>query len=198
MIRLTILLLAGLALAMFFADSFPEAPEKPVVAVHEPAPIMEPTPQAEPRIEPEVATADEPLPITPAPETPVIAQAEIADDGPALSYLDLFQSPAVVGSDGTLQIAVVETPEIDVNVALQEALEQQQDPPTNVQFVTGERVNVRQAPTTSAAVVDQVVFAEAVEVLTEPENGWVQIRIEGDGVEGFMASRFLQSNDPQG
>ena len=203
MFRLTILLLAGLGLAMYFADSFPDAREKPaVVAVQDVTPSVEPSPQIEVKVEPEITATAVPIPSTPKPETPVVAKAEIETEGqetlPAPSYLDLFQSPAIVGSDGTLQIAAAEIPETDVNIALQEALGQQDEPLTNVQFVTGERVNVRQGPTTSAAVVDQVVFAEAVEVLTEPENGWVLIRIEGDGVEGYMASRFLQSNDPQG
>ena len=57
--------------------------------------------------------------------------------------------------------------------------------------VTAKRVNVRSGPSTSDAVLGQVVKAEIVRVLSNPNDAWVKISVEGDGVEGFMASRFL-------
>ncbi|MGR3662757.1 MAG: SH3 domain-containing protein [Paracoccaceae bacterium] len=208
MFRLLFLLLAGIGLAMFFADSFPQPEKLPqkITALEEKVAPLKTAVAAKPTVQPKVretvaiATALEPKAVaTPTPESPKTDIEVVAVDIDPPSYLDLFQAPVVVGSDGKLEIAIQKT-ETDAieNTILLAAVENQPEDIPNVWFVTGERVNVRQGPTTSAAVVDQVVFAEAVEVLTEPDNGWVMIRIEGDGVEGYMANRFLQSNDPQG
>lgn len=59
--------------------------------------------------------------------------------------------------------------------------------------VTGARVNVRSGPSTSNAVLDQVTLAEIVRVISDEDNGWVKIVIEGDGVEGYMSAKFLKS-----
>lgn len=61
-----------------------------------------------------------------------------------------------------------------------------------IAMVTGNRVNVRSGPSTDYAVVGQVTFGEAAEVLSDNNGGWVQIRIQGDGVEGFVAARYLE------
>lgn len=57
--------------------------------------------------------------------------------------------------------------------------------------VTAARVNVRSGPSTANPVLGQVVRAEIVRVISPVENGWVKISVEGDGVEGYMAAKFL-------
>ena len=57
--------------------------------------------------------------------------------------------------------------------------------------VTGKRVNVRSGPSTNNAVLGQVVNAEIVQLLTVPKDGWVKISVQGDGVEGYMSTKFL-------
>ncbi|WP_254869967.1 SH3 domain-containing protein [Celeribacter sp. HF31] len=57
--------------------------------------------------------------------------------------------------------------------------------------VTASRVNVRSGPSTANPVMGQVVRTEIVRVISPEENGWVKISVEGDGVEGYMAARFL-------
>lgn len=57
--------------------------------------------------------------------------------------------------------------------------------------VTASRVNVRSGPSTANPVLGQVVRTEIVQVISPIENGWVKISVEGDGVEGYMAARFL-------
>lgn len=57
--------------------------------------------------------------------------------------------------------------------------------------VTANRVNVRSGPSTSNAVLGQVVRSDIVRVTSNPNDDWVKIVIEGDGIEGYMSSRFL-------
>ncbi|MEM5476244.1 SH3 domain-containing protein [Pacificibacter sp. AS14] len=57
--------------------------------------------------------------------------------------------------------------------------------------VTANRVNVRSGPSTSNPVLGQVEYSDVVRVISDPDSSWVKIVIEGDGVEGYMSSRFL-------
>lgn len=57
--------------------------------------------------------------------------------------------------------------------------------------VSANRVNVRSGPSTSNPVLGQVTRADIVRVVSNPANDWVEIVIEGDGIQGFMSSRFL-------
>lgn len=63
-------------------------------------------------------------------------------------------------------------------------------------FVTGSRVNVREGPSTNYAVMGKVTYGEAAEIVSDPDASWVKIRIEGDGVEGFIMKRFMTDVDP--
>jgi len=65
-------------------------------------------------------------------------------------------------------------------------------------FVTGSRVNVREQPTTNSSVMGKVIYGEAALVVSDPDADWVKIRIEGDGVEGYIMKRFMTDVDPLG
>lgn len=62
-----------------------------------------------------------------------------------------------------------------------------------VMRVAGPRVNVREGPGKDHAVVGRLTKGEEVTVLVrgEGEDGWSLIRIEGDGIEGYVATRLL-------
>ena len=59
--------------------------------------------------------------------------------------------------------------------------------------VNTKSVNVREGPGKDFSVVDRLVRGESVLVVVQGEgpDGWSLIRIEGDGVEGYVASRLL-------
>lgn len=59
-----------------------------------------------------------------------------------------------------------------------------------LQRVTANSANVRQGPSTGNPVIARVTRDEEVAVL-ETANGWSRIRIEGDGVEGWVSSKLL-------
>lgn len=62
-----------------------------------------------------------------------------------------------------------------------------------VRYVVADAINVREGPSTSNAVIGRLTRNEAVSVVSEAESGWVRIRIEGDGLEGFVAARLLSA-----
>ena len=57
--------------------------------------------------------------------------------------------------------------------------------------VTGNRVNLRDGPSTGNAIVDQVVRDQTVEVLDATNNGWKRVRVSETGVEAYIFDRFL-------
>lgn len=59
-----------------------------------------------------------------------------------------------------------------------------------VWLVSATSVNVRQGPSTDTSVVGKLANGEAVTVVSL-EGDWARIMIEGDGLEGYVAARFL-------
>ncbi len=57
--------------------------------------------------------------------------------------------------------------------------------------VVTNRLNVRSGPSTGHDIVDRIARGDEALVLSDPDAEWVQIRIEGDGVEGWVARRLL-------
>ena len=191
MIRLTLFLLAGIGGAMFMADHFPDpASDNQIASISESAievaPLFDETKLA---ANTEIVLASAQIEIIAE-----IVPAELATiKTPAADGYVPFSQPILIGDDGE---PVVE-PTAVLTATAQPVIE---DPAERfeVRYVSARRVNVRLGPSTNHAVVGGVIYAEAVQVLGEPSDGWVQIRIEGDGVEGFMAARFLQEEDPLG
>lgn len=66
-----------------------------------------------------------------------------------------------------------------------------QEDNAKVMFVTGRSVNVRGGPSTRDSVVAKLTKGEEVTVVADNGSGWTQIRIEGDGVEGYISSQLL-------
>lgn len=67
---------------------------------------------------------------------------------------------------------------------------------TQLMYVTGRSVNVRGGPSTRNPVVGKLGRGDAVSVVWVEENGWARIRVEGDGVDGYMALDFLTEQAP--
>lgn len=65
-----------------------------------------------------------------------------------------------------------------------------------VWYVIVDTVNVREGPSTGTSVVEKLTWGEAVAVSFEPGSEWAHVRIEGDGLEGYVALRFLSPEAP--
>lgn len=67
---------------------------------------------------------------------------------------------------------------------------------TDLRYVTGRAVNVRGGPSTGHPVIGSLVQGEAVRIIHDSGNGWAHILIEGDGIDGYISTRFLSAETP--
>lgn len=61
----------------------------------------------------------------------------------------------------------------------------------DIRSVSADSANVRGGPSTGHAVVGRITRGEEVEVMETDPSGWLRIRIQGDGIEGWVAGRLL-------
>lgn len=67
---------------------------------------------------------------------------------------------------------------------------------TQLRWVTANSANVRKAPSRNSSVTGRVERGEALLVLWTEDNGWARIRVEGDGVDGFVHQSLLADTEP--
>ena len=65
-----------------------------------------------------------------------------------------------------------------------------------VRYVTARAVNVRSGPSTAESVTGRLVSGDTALVLKDTGTGWTHILIEGDGIDGYVATRFLSADAP--
>ena len=63
-------------------------------------------------------------------------------------------------------------------------------------YVNASSVNVRAAPSTDAEIVGRLASGEATLMVQAVDDTWARIVIQGDGVEGFVALRYLSAEAP--
>ena len=64
--------------------------------------------------------------------------------------------------------------------------------PVDLRRVSGSRVNMRSGPSTDFTVLDTLDGGTATEVIERDTNGWVLVRVQNTGQEGWMAERLLE------
>lgn len=69
------------------------------------------------------------------------------------------------------------------------------NPTVILRYITAEAANVRDAASRTGSVIDRVERGEIVQVVEEIGD-WVHIRIEGDGIDGFVHRRLISSDAP--
>jgi uncharacterized protein YgiM (DUF1202 family) len=69
-------------------------------------------------------------------------------------------------------------------------------PVVGLRWVQASAINVREGPGTGYGVAGRLTRGEAVTVVADAGDGWLRIRIEGDGLEGFVAARLLTETAP--
>lgn len=133
-----------------------------------------------------------PLPETPTPNLALsLAQPQMATDGAA----DSVQLASLADGNGAFPQPVFLDPAGtapgDSSVASASRAIPDIEPALDIRDITGSRVNLRQGPGTTYAVVDTLFFDDRVEVLDDPGDGWIQLRHVENGQIGWMAARFV-------
>jgi hypothetical protein len=186
----------GLALAAaegrldeVWAEARARAERRPVVAPEpepEPAPVLAaaapaPAPEPEPAVEATPVIASPAPPIEPVVEVAPGREVVAVVEEPVFTLSALGNEP-VPGEDGT-----------PVEAAAPEAL-----PGTEgtIWYVNASSVNVRAAPSTEAEVLGKLGSGEAALMVAAVDGEWARIVIQGDGMEGFVALRYLSPEAP--
>ncbi|WP_431298395.1 SH3 domain-containing protein [Tabrizicola sp. BL-A-41-H6] len=200
MFRLTALLLVGMFLALLIAGE-DRGQLRPGLARAALEPKVEPVAKAEPEevvrvveapVIAKTATASaaaKPVAVaaaaSAAPE-PARAVVQEMDEVFTLSNLQTEEIPA--GPDATQEVAgepLAEVSEPDAPGA-----------EGQIMYVTANSVNVREGPSTEAPVLGKLGSGEAALVVNDVDGEWARIVIQGDGMEGFVAMRFLSAESP--
>ena len=63
-----------------------------------------------------------------------------------------------------------------------------------LRFITGNNVHLRKAPSTSAKVLDEMIFGQVVTIVSKKRN-WIEIMYEydsGDTMQGWVFTRYTK------
>jgi uncharacterized protein YgiM (DUF1202 family) len=212
MLRLTLLLIAGMFAALYtlgadkgqlrpglaLADRegrldevWAEARAK-AERVSAPAPVAEPKPAL-------AEVAPLPEPITPAP-TMVTDIAPMVEVEPGRDVVAMVEEPVFsLTSYGNEPVPGEDAAAADPMTADQvtepvpEALATGEG---TIWYVNASSVNVRAEPSTDAEVLGKLGSGEAALMIASVDGEWARIVIQGDGMEGYVALRYLSAEAP--
>lgn len=192
MLRLTVLLCAALFVTLLIAgeDKGQMRPglaraiaegEEIVVLQRRWSPV-----ETLPEAEPAVAVIAEPAAPAEAEVIAVAAAPVVEEPTPAPAVEKVTPAPVFTLSS-LPEVTMEASPEASEPVAAVSG---------DVWYVTANTVNVREGPSTGTSVVDKLKRGEAVTVAFEEGSEWARVTIEGDGLEGYVALRFLSPDAP--
>ncbi len=158
-----------------------------------------PTPAATPVLAPEPA----PVVAEVAPEPVAVPQPSLASSGPVIEVapartvvqavdepvftLSALGNELVPGEDGT-PVKPVSDPAPLADTPSPAA--------GTIWYVNASSVNVRAEPSTEAEILGRLGSGEATLLVAAVDGDWARIVIQGDGVEGYVALRFLSPESP--
>jgi len=136
----------------------------------------------------------EPSPLVP--ESPALTIAEpIQPDTvvePVREVVQVLEEPIfTLSSFGNEPIPGEDATETLAEAALEPAPELSATGDGTIWYVTADSVNVRATPSTEAEVLGKLALGEATLMVQQVDAEWARIVIQGDGIEGFVATRFL-------
>ncbi|WP_149589340.1 SH3 domain-containing protein [Tabrizicola flagellatus] len=206
MLRLTLILCAGLYAALMIAgedrgqlrpglaaaaarmaaadgvsgsESGPSASPAETLTVVSAEPVAKTEPQAS--AAPVVARA-EPRPAAPAPYVEPAREVVTRLEEPIFSLASLGNEAVPAAADA--QPAAEAAPEVaDGGMG-------------TIWYVVANSVNVRAEPSTEADILGRLGSGEAALLVQQVDADWARIVIQGDGVEGYVAMRYLSPEAP--
>lgn len=126
------------------------------------------------------------------------------DDAPLRSATELAAAPAPapdVTPEDTLRILpvaeVTATPALLQQVAApaEPAFNDFNNPTVILRTITADAANIRDAASRNGAVIGRLERGEIVQLIEETGD-WVHIRIEGDGIDGYVHRRLISTDAP--
>lgn len=120
---------------------------------------------------------------------------QAAEDAAELSARQAIPDPVAPAPDAA-PVTVAFTPSPRVITPAPPAASAEIAVQADIRYVTGRAVNVRGGPSTRTEVVGKLQRGDAVTVAFVDDTGWARIRVEGDGVDGYMALSFLSEVAP--
>lgn len=141
-----------------------------------------PKPRATPAPAPAIAEPAAPAPVV-MPERQVV---QVLQD--PVFTLEAFGNELVPGEDQARAVAPAPVAPVEPEAP---AVDQ-----GRVWYVNADSVNVRAAPSTDADILGKLNAGEALLMVAAVDDEWARIVIQGDGVEGYVATRFLSPAAP--
>jgi uncharacterized protein YgiM (DUF1202 family) len=195
MLRLTLLLCAGLFAALMIAGEdrgqlrpgLAEAAAKKALDVAEsPEPAAEAEAVTVVAAEPAAKPAAKPV----AEPAPVVARAEPEP------YVEPERQLVTEVEEPVFSLSSVGNEAVPDAPAQQTAPEVADGGAGTIWYVVADSVNVRAEPSTEAEVLGKLGSGEAALLVQAVDDEWARIVIQGDGVEGFVAMRYLSPEAP--
>ena len=200
MLRLTLILCTGLFAALMIAgeDRGQLRPGLADAATRTPMPQAETVADSADEAAITVVSA---TPVTPAPK-PAVAPAALVVTSAEASEFESVEPEPYVEPERTL-VTRLEEPVFSLASAGNEALPSANPKPEvadggtgTIWYVVANSVNVRAEPSTDAEVLGRLGSGEAALLVQAVDDNWARIVIQGDGVEGFVAMRYLSPEAP--
>jgi hypothetical protein len=197
MLRLTFLLCSGLFLVMLLGGrDFGQL--RPGLALAAADARAVPVTAAVPVVE-TVALAVAPAAVAGVEQEPMVVAASVVPEAVVADVAPL-QVPVLAPADAentvfTLSNFADPAPEAVAQAAPEQAATEQAAT-GEIWYVAGNSLNVRAGPSTDDPVVGKLSRGEAMLMVAREGDEWAQIRIEGDGIEGYVATRFLSAEVP--
>jgi hypothetical protein len=198
MLRLTFILCAGLFAALLIAGEdrgqlrpgLAEAAARTAVAGDD---SVAPAPETAEQTVTVVAAEPVAKPAKPAvaePAAPVVARAEPEP------YVEPARDPVTEVEEPIFSLSAVGNEAVPAAPAQDPVPEVAADGTGTIWYVVADSVNVRAGPSTDAEVLDRLSSGEAALLVQAVDDEWARIVIQGDGVEGFVAMRYLSPEAP--
>ncbi len=185
MLRLTLFLCAAMigALMLLGEDRGQLRPGLAKAAADGPAPLAAPEPAPAPVL---AAAPPAPKPVAAAP-----APAETAP------YVEPLREVVQSVAEPVFTLSALGNESVPGENGAPLASEPAAETPANgIWYVNANSVNVRSAPSTEAEVLGRLTNGEAALMVAEVDGEWARIVIQGDGLEGYVALRYLTAEAP--
>lgn len=124
------------------------------------------------------------IPALPAPDDPDPVAIAAAPSPPA-DTLRILPAP---------DSAVIQPASL-TNSAPEPSFNNFNNPTVTLRYITADAANVRDAGSRTGSVIGRLERGEIVQLIEETGD-WVHIRIEGDGIDGFVHRRLVSTDAP--